>query len=88
MTSEKKHLFHIYAKSSGNIPGLDALLGGSALSTNFVATICDMTRARLTWEDVEESVDTAYYQLNLLFQTNTRHLGWRFISQKLPRNLS
>lgn len=85
MTSEKKHLFHIYA---WNIPGLDALLGGSALSTNFVATICDMTRTQLTWEDVEESVDTAYYQLNLLFQTNTRHLGWRFISQKLPRNLS
>lgn len=80
MTSEKKHLFHIYSSSSGNIPGLAALLGGSALGTKFVAPICDMTRTWFPWKDVEQSVDTAYYQLNLLFQMNTRHLGWHFIS--------
>ena len=81
MTSEEKHLFRVYAKSSGNIPGLAALLGGSALSTTFVALICDMTphdfHGRM-WK----SADTAYHQLNLLFQMNTHHLGWHFISQK------
>ena len=84
---EKTFISHL-CQVQWNILGLAALLGGSVLSTNFVAPICDMTSTWLTWKDVEESVDTAYYQLNLLFQMNTRHLGWHFISQKLPHNLS